>query len=274
MQYALIKTQLCAGCILANLQLDQAEGLRRMLAGPKPRIVTLLSVLSVAEKNAMLTNLAASFAHLGNDAILVDARQNNGVGMRLGRVRRAGLLAVARQECALNEVVQPIQQGFNFAAVSGEGITYSELDKQRLSNVFNVLAQQYGSVIVDAELDESDSLSVNALVDGEIVIHVSTSPESIKAGYSLIKQLNANLGRRSFGVLVTNAEESQAQLVYANLAKTASRYLAVPLHFMGSIPADDHLSRAARLGRSVIDAFPMAMASVAFRRIAGQLGIS
>ena len=274
MPCALIKTQLCAGCTLANLQFDQAEGLRRMLAGPKPRIVTLLSVLSVAEKNAMLTNLAASFAHLGNDAILVDARKNNGVGMRLGNTRRVGLLSVARQECALNEAVQAIQQGFNFATVAWDDSACSGADKQRLSNVFNVLAQQYGSVIVDAALDGTNSLPVDALMDGEIVIHVSTSAESIKAGYGLIKQLNATLGRRSFGVLVTNAEESQAQLVYANLAKTASRYLAVPLHFMGSIPADDHLSRAARLGRSVIDAFPMAMASVAFRRIAGQLGIS
>ncbi|BBP01139.1 MinD/ParA family ATP-binding protein [Sulfuriferula nivalis] len=262
---------------MANLHIDQAAGLRRMLAGPKPRIVTLLSVLSVAEKNAMLTNLSASFAHLGNDAILIDARHRDGVGARLGRTRRAGLLAVARQECALNEVIQPIQNGFNFASVLGgnaQETHYSEQDKQRLSNVLSVLAQQYGTVIVDAELDSSDSLPVQALADGEVVIHISTSAESIKAGYALIKQLNANLGRRGFGVLVTNAEEEQAQLVYANLAKTASRYLAVPLHFMGSIPADDHLSRAARLGRSVIDAFPMAMASVAFRRIAGQLGIS
>ena len=262
---------------MANFSIDQAEGLRRMLAGPKPRIVTLLSVLGTAEKNAMLTNLTASLAHLGTDAILVNARCSNGVGMHLGHARKHGLLEVAQQQCALNEVIQSMQQGFSFTSMVGgnvKSIHDNELDNNRLSNIFNVLAQQYGTVVVDAELDTEDRLPVAAMADGEIVVHITSSAESIKAGYCLIKRLNANLGRRSFGVLVTNADEAQAQLVYANLAKTASRYLAVPLHFMGSIPADDHVSRASRLGRSVIDAFPMALASVAFRRIAGQLGLS
>lgn len=262
---------------MANFNIDQAEGLRRMLAGPRPRIVTLLSVLGTSEKNAMLTNLTASLAHLGTDAVLVDARRTDGVGMHLGRTRKNGLLEVARQQCALNEVIQPVQQGFSFttmAGIHGTSVHGNAADNNRLSTIFNVLAQQFGTMVVDAELDAEDRLPVTAMEEGEIVVHISASAESIKAGYCLIKRLHANLGRRSFGVLVTHADEAQAQLVYANLAQTASRYLAVPLHFMGSIPADDHLSRATRLGRSVIDAFPMALASVAFRRIAGQLGLS
>ena len=262
---------------MANFNIDQAEGLRRMLAGPKPRIVTLLSVLGTAEKNAMLTNLTASLAQLGSDAVLVDARRNDGVSMLMGR-RKNGLLEVAKQQCALNEVIQTTPQGFSFAAMAGgfaaAPVHDNVADNQRLSTIFNVLAQQYGTMVIDAELDGADRLPVAAMAEGEIVVHITTSAESIKAGYCLIKRLNATLGRRAFGVLVTHADEAQAQLVYANLAQTASRYLAVPLHFMGSIPADDHLSRATRLGRSVIDAFPMALASVAFRRIAGQLGLS
>ena len=261
---------------MANFNIDQAEGLRRMLAGPKPRIVTLLSVLGTAEKNAMLTNLTASLAQLGSLAVLVDARRSDGVGMLMGR-RKNGLLEVARQQCALNEVIQTTQQGFSFAAMSGGFATAvhdNAADNQRLSTIFTVLAQQYGTMVIDAELDGEDRLPVAAMAEGEIVVHITTSAESIKAGYCLIKRLNATLGRRAFGVLVTHADEVPAKLVYANLAQTASRYLAVPLHFMGSIPADDHLSRATRLGRSVIDAFPMALASVAFRRIAGQLGLS
>jgi len=78
----------------------------------------------------------------------------------------------------------------------------------------------------------------------------------------------------SFGVLVTGASEEEAHLVYENMARTASRYLAIQLNSMGSVPADEHLNRAAHLGRSVIDAFPLAGASVAFRRLAGQLSLS
>jgi flagellar biosynthesis protein FlhG len=47
--------------------------------------------------------------------------------------------------------------------------------------------------------------------------------------------------------------------------------MQIELEFFGSIPADDHLSRAAKLGRSVIDAFPLASASTAFKQIAQRL---
>jgi flagellar biosynthesis protein FlhG len=47
---------------LASFDFDQAEGLRRMLAGPKPRIVTFLSATPSDDKGAMLVNLGASLA--------------------------------------------------------------------------------------------------------------------------------------------------------------------------------------------------------------------
>ena len=48
--------------MLASFDFDQAEGLRRMLAGPKPRIVTFLSATPQDDKGAMLINLGASLA--------------------------------------------------------------------------------------------------------------------------------------------------------------------------------------------------------------------
>ena len=55
-----------------------------------------------------------------------------------------------------------------------------------------------------------------------------------------------------------------------NMAQAASRYLAVPLVSIGWVPADADLGRSMRLGRPVVDAFPMALASVAFRRLANR----
>ena len=59
---------------------DQAEGLRRMLHGAKPRFVTFLSSLGNDEKNAMLVNLSTGLSNLGHDVVLLDARvQGTGV---------------------------------------------------------------------------------------------------------------------------------------------------------------------------------------------------
>jgi flagellar biosynthesis protein FlhG len=110
--------------------------------------------------------------------------------------------------------------------------------------------------------------------DGEIVVQVGPGATSIKEGYAVVKRLNAQLGKRPFSILVTGASEEEAQVVYKNMAQAASRYLAVPLHSLGCVPADDHLKRAARAGRAVIDAFPLAGASAAFRQLAGRFAVA
>jgi len=136
----------------------------------------------------------------------------------------------------------------------------------RLAEIFDSLTTDSDITLVSAELGEEDSLAVPAMETGEIVIHVSTNPGSIKAAYVLLKNLSDRLGRRPFGLLVTGGSEAEAQMVYANMAQAASRYLAAQLHFIGSVPADDHIRRATGQGRTVLEAFPLAGASIAFMR--------
>lgn len=263
---------------MANFDFDQAEGLRRMLAGPKPRIVTFLSATPQDDKGAMLVNLGASLARLGNDVLLVDAcEQEYGVAQRLGFDKGPSLLQVARQESALNQVMYHAPQGFNVASMSNlrgrQAQRPDAADERRLAKTFEVLVKQTGMVIVDGEFGAANHFALPIMAQSEIVVQVSTSAASITAGYSLIKRLAQELGRRPFGIIVTNASEIEAKVVYANMASAASRYLAVQLTSMGSVPADEYLHRAARLGRAVVDAFPLAGASVAFRQLAGRIAV-
>jgi flagellar biosynthesis protein FlhG len=263
--------------MLASFDFDQAEGLRRMLAGPKPRIVSFLSATAQDDRGAMLVNLGASLAQSGNDVLIVDACERDyGVAQRLGVKRGPGLLQVARQECALNQVIHPVPQGFsvvkmNHVIPAQAGIQGHD-DARRLANTFDVLVKQSAGsiVIVDAEFGDDGSFPVPVMASSEIVVQVSTGATSITNAYALVKRLSQHLGRRPFGILVTGATEAEAKVVYDNMSLAATRYLAVTLNSMGSVPADEYLQRAARLGRAVVDAFPLAGASVAFRRLAGR----
>jgi flagellar biosynthesis protein FlhG len=264
---------------LANFDFDQAEGLRRMLAGPKPRIVTFLSAMpNDKEKGAMLVNLGASLVRAGSDVLLVDASlESSGVASRAGASYSYTLMDVARQECPLDRVVQQMSQGFGIVTLGQRKFNFSTIssdEARRLAHAFDLLAKQTSIVVVDGEFGISDDFPVPAMANSEIVVQVSTSPASIKAAYCLIKRLNAQLGRRPFSLLVTGATEDEAKVVYENMAQAASRYLAIQLTSMGSVPADEHLHRAARLGRAVVDAYPLAGASVAFRRLAGKFTLS
>lgn len=261
---------------MASFDFDQAEGLRRMLAGAKPRVVTFLSATPGDDKAAMLVNLGASLTQAGNDVLLVDACQRaHGVARQLEMERHAGLMQVARQECALDQVVQTAPQGFDLTVLARDGrLPCDDLEARRLSKAFEVLVKRHGGiVIVDADLDREGNFALPALAESEIVIQVSASATSITNAYALVKRLAQGLGRRRFGILVTGATEAEADTVYDNMASAASRYLAVTLSSMGSVPADEYLHRAARLGRPVVDAFPLAGASVAFRRLAGRFTV-
>jgi flagellar biosynthesis protein FlhG len=278
---------------LASFDFDQAEGLRRMLQGPRPRIVTFLSATPEDDKGAMLVNLGASLAQAGNDVLIVDGCEREyGVAQRLGMDRGPSLLQVARQESALNEIIHKAPQGFSVASLAREplgsgrsgwvrgfngttrAVLPATLDEQRrLGKAFDVMAQQAGIVIVDGEFGEN-GFAIPVLENSELVVQVSTNATSITNGYALIKRLSQQMGRRPFGILVTDASEAEAKVVYANMSSAATRYLAVTLSSMGSVPADEYLQRAARLGRAVVDAFPLAGASVAFRQLAGRLGMA
>jgi flagellar biosynthesis protein FlhG len=210
--------------------------------------------------------------------LLLDANSTaRGVAARLDAVRGATLMDVVRQERALNEVVQPMPQGFGVAMLTRSPLRAAIQDAaqtRRLANTFGILAKQTDIIVIDAELGPDDTFPIPAMAAGEIVVQVSTTAASIKSAYSIIKRLNAQLGRRPFSVLVTGASDKEAQVVFENMAQAASRYLAVQLNSMGSVPADEHVKRAARLGRAVIDAFPLAGASVAFRRLAGRFALN
>jgi flagellar biosynthesis protein FlhG len=262
---------------LASFDFDQAEGLRRMLAGAQPRIVTFLSSTPSDDKGAMLINLGASLAQAGNDVLIIDACQREyGVARRLEMDRHSSLLQVARQECGLNQVIQAAPQGFGVAVLARDGLAPASGtdDARRLSTAFDVLVKKQGGIVmVDGELDRDGGFPLPLLADSDIVIQVSTSATSITNAYGLIKRLAQEFGLRRFGILVTGASEVEAQVVYNNMSAAASRYLAVTLSSMGSVPADEYLHRAARLGRAVVDAFPLAGASVAFRALAGRFAL-
>ena len=225
----------------------------------------------------MLANLAASMAAAGNTVLLLDAcTAPRGIAAQLGLQPGATLQDVARQERALDEVAQLMPQGFGVATLTRGSLRRSAMDVdsgRRLANAFGVLASQSDILLVDAELDADDALPVAAMANGEIVVQVAPDAASIKQAYGIIKRLNAQLGRRPFSVLVTGAAEKEAAVVFENMARAANRYLGLQLTSLGAVPADEYVTRASRLGRSVVEAFPLARASVAFRQLAGRLGV-
>lgn len=218
--------------------LDQAQGLRRMLAAPQPHVLVVVSAVSPSLKQATLHNIAASLANIGSEILLLNASP------QIAAI--ATTTAGVRQIESLNGLPQRAAQ-------------------------YQCLRLEADVLLVDAEVDEEGNLPVAAMAREEMMILVSPGADSIKAAYALIKRLSACHGQRRFGLLITHASPQVAQRIYDNMASTASRYLGLQLVWMGTVPADEHLIRAMHLGRPVIDAFPKTGAAMAFRDLATRL---
>ena len=258
---------------MSKLHHDQAAGLRRIMAAPKPRVVSIISAATSQDHPRMMTNLAASIFEQGSDVLVVHASQDS-QDTKYGLEKSPSLFDVANEGVSLSDAIISTSYGFNVGKLMHKNqfnILLDTFECNQTNQLFDELAQQYEIVLVDATLNKDNLLPLKILNNGEIIIQLTRQPESITTAYTLIKQICSELGRRPFGIIVDNATDSQAQIVFRNISEVARRFMQIELEFFGSIPSDDHLNRAAKLGRSVIDAFPMSNSSNAFKEIAQRL---
>lgn len=255
---------------MSKLHQDQAAGLRRIMAAPAPRIVTILSATPHHDTSRLMTNLATSLSQHGNKTLVVHASKCSSEAFYgIGHI--ATLADVALQQTTLVHALHASSHGFSLAKLTQK----SKLDTipstamyPALDAIVYQLAHEHDIMLVDASLNSQKALPLVRLSEGEIIIQLTRQAESIKEAYALIKHLYQRLGRRNFGIIVDDATDSQAGVVFNNIASVAKRYLQIELDFYGAIPNDEYTQRASQLGRSVVDAFPLAMASTAFKKMA------
>ncbi|WP_047533818.1 MinD/ParA family ATP-binding protein [Methylotenera sp. N17] len=258
---------------MLNVPQDQAAGLRRIMAAPAPRIISIISAAATQDKSRLMTNLAASISDQGNKTLVIHASKESSETY-YGINALPTLVDTAGKKMGLNKAIHLSQHGFSIAKMMQK----SQLDQmlnhtmsEYLTQVFHTLADQYEILLVDASLNKAHLLPISLLNDGEIIIQLTRQPESIKDAYAMIKKVYSQLGRRHFGIIVDDATEQQAKVVFNNISSVAKRYMRIDLEYFGAIPKDDHISKASQLGRSVIDAFPLATASNAFKKMALKL---
>ena len=255
---------------------DQAEGLRRLLVQDFLRIVTVISGSAGGGKTTTVINLAVALARSGKDVLVIDENAGaNNLGGTLGLNAHRDLLDVMRRDKTLDEVIIPGPEGFRLLS-AGRGLRVlgklSTHDQSHLIDCFGRFAQPVDVILVDAAPGRASQLLSLNFSSHEVVVVVSPEPTSITAAYALIKHISAEHGKQRFRVLVNKAgAETEARVIFDNMAKVANRYLAVSLDFMGFVPSDDKLRQSIRRGRPVIESFPDAASTAAFHRLAESL---
>lgn len=248
---------------------DQAEGLRRLLANEGPRVIAVTGGAGAPGRTTAVVNLAAALTGLGKDVLVIDeCVEGLSVAAMLGGVRGVDRsAAVMGGELPLAEAVNRHAPGFGvFAAPRGNDARYTS------EQAGAVLHGSADFVLIDAQLDEDGALSPLAVNAHDVLVVTRLDPQAITVAYASIKRLHFAHAIAQFRVLANGVHGSEdAQPLLDNLTEVASRYLAVAVEGAGCVAADPHMPRAVELGRCIVDAFPSTTAARDFRRIADEV---
>ncbi|WP_024904042.1 MinD/ParA family ATP-binding protein [Robbsia andropogonis] len=251
--------------------IDQAEGLRRLVAGRPLRIVTVLGAAQGAGATTAARNLAASLRFHGKRALVIDEQA------RVGQYP-VTLADVVEQRFRLDDVLSPFddetQRGVPTlgSPVDAEGHSVG-LRHWRGDEQAAAMNGALDIVLVDARVDETGTLTPLAAQAHDVLIVVDAYPAAMPGTYGLIKRLHFAQGIQQFRLLFNRvAKPLDAQNAYQNLSGVARRYLAISLSPAGVISRDaDRLGRADALGGCVVTAYPTAPAAIDYRRVGAEI---
>ena len=268
--------------------MDQAQQLRNIIkAGPgqlqqRPlaRVITVTSGKGGVGKSNTAINLAINFKKLGKRVIILDADFGlANIEIMFGTMPKHNLSDLIYQGKSITEIITwgPGEVGF---ISGGSGIAgLSNLGKEYLNYIIQNLAALDAIadvIIIDTGAGISDAVLEFLVASGEILLITTPEPTSITDSYSLLKALNRHprfAKENSQIKMIANRVEGDkdGEVLFKKLNMVVSRFLGLPLEYLGAVPQDKNLSQAVMQQTPVSLASPNSKSAKAYEAIAARL---
>lgn len=264
--------------------MDQAEQLRiikaNMQSRPLARVITVTSGKGGVGKSNTAINLAIQFRKMGKRVIILDADFGlANIEIMFGAVPKHNLYDLIYQGKNIKDIITwgPMEVGF---ISGGSGIAgMANLSREYLMYIINNLAELDAIadiIIVDTGAGISDAVLEFLVASGEILLVTTPEPTSITDSYSLLKALYRHPRFKEEDTkvkMIANRVDKAAEgeNLFNKLNAVITRYLKIPMTYLGYIPQDAHLSNAVMQQTPVSLQNPGAKSSLAFETIACRL---
>ena len=265
--------------------MDQAEQLRNIIKAnsiPRPvaRVITVTSGKGGVGKSNTAINLAIQFRKMGQRVIILDADFGlANIEIMFGTVPKHNFCDLIYQGKNIKAIITwgPMEVGF---ISGGSGIAgLSNLSREYLTYIIQSLAELDAIadiVIVDTGAGISDAVLEFLVASGEILVVTTPEPTSITDSYSLLKALKRHprfSEKASQVKVIANKVDSQneGQALFNKLNAVVSRYLKLPITYLGAVPQDNQLSKAVMQQMPVSIQAPTAKSALAYEAIAAKL---
>lgn len=266
--------------------MDQAEQLRNIIKAkhntqrPLARVITVTSGKGGVGKSNTSINLAIQFRKMGQRVIILDADFGlANIEIMFGTVPKYNLYDLIYQGKNIKDIITWGAGDVGFIS-GGSGIVgMANLSRDYLNYIIQNLTQLdtiADVIIIDTGAGISDAVLEFLVASGEIILVTTPEPTSITDSYSLLKALNRHprfLKDASQIKVVANRvnKMSEGTALFDKLEVVSSRYLKLPITYLGAVPWDRQLSEAVMQQKPVSLSYPNAKASIAYEEIAAKL---
>lgn len=239
------------------------------------RVIAVTGGKGGVGKTSVAVNLATGLAAAGRRVVLLDGDLGlANVDVLLGLSPRYTLAHVLSGERTLDEILVTAKQGFKIVpAASGAADLASMAGAGHLGLVqaFSGLAARLDVLIIDTAAGIAPGVLQFSQAAQHVLVVVTDEPASLTDAYALIKVLSRDHGVSRFRVVVNMSRGAgQGATLFTKLERVTTRFLDVMLEYAGEIPDDEHMRRAIRVQRPVLDAHPASPSGRAFKKLAAR----
>lgn len=267
--------------------MDQAEQLRNIIKAnnttvqrPVARVITVTSGKGGVGKSNTAINLAIWMRKMGQRVIILDADFGlANIEIMFGAVPKHNLCDLIYQGKNITEIITwgPGEVGF---ISGGSGIAgMANLSREYLNYIIQNLTQLDAIVdviIIDTGAGISDAVLEFLVASGEILLVTTPEPTSITDSYSLLKALTRHprfSPEESKIKVIANkvGKMEDGATLFNKLNAVVSRYLKLPLTYLGAIPRDENLAEAVMQQTPVSLQNPTAKSARCYEHMAAKL---
>lgn len=266
--------------------MDQAEQLRNIIKAssqnsrPLARVITVTSGKGGVGKSNTCINLALQFKKMGQRVIILDADFGlANIEIMFATIPKNNLSDLIYKGENIKDIITwgPGDVGF---ISGGSGIAgLSNLSREYLNYIIQNLVELDAIadvIIIDTGAGISDAVLEFLVASGEILVVTTPEPTSITDSYSLLKSLNRHprFGKENSQIkVIANRvdSEEEGKSLFHKLNSVVSRYLKLPIQYLGYVPYDNQLLDAIMQQTPVSLYNPAAKSAIAYEEIAATL---
>lgn len=234
------------------------------------RVISVTSGKGGVGKTHLAANIATLCARAGLRTLAIDADTglaNLDMVLGLSPSRHVGHLL---DGLSLDEVLLKTPSGLSvLPGAPGERrlVHLEPCDQRALVSAWDQLASRFEVVVLDCGPGVGDDTLFFAAAGQQIVLVVTEEATSLADGVVLLAALGDRTAVREVDVVVNSVRTVRSgQAVFSRLAAGAAK-VPVRLRYVGHVPDDQNVRRAAMLRKPLVELAPTSPASRAFERV-------